>query len=369
MKQKLWWLPATENDYTPHILQKTAFFGMCALVFVTFLATNVQTWLWTNSNWLVGTVLPAVIVEETNRERELGNLAGLQRNTLLDQAATLKAEHMATEGYFAHYSPEGTSPWYWFDKVGYSYAKAGENLAVHFVDSRTVVAAWMESPTHQANIMNNQYLEIGVGTAEGEYQGHRTIFVVQLFGTPAAAIQPYTPTPAVELVSSALSEKESEKEIEPVAVAVTERISPREVAEKPVMESRVEDASQIKGEALSDSDRAEDVLPVVDSFKSTVSGLVPITQQAFAAEVATNAGSSAVSKLSTSPNTVLQYVYFVLGLVIAFLLLASLFAGLRSHKPVQVFYGVALLLIMTGLFYLHTLFTSSVAIAAKNLPY
>jgi hypothetical protein len=107
---------------------------------------------------------------------------------------------MAKNGYFAHFAPDGTSPWHWFDEAGYVYTHAGENLAIHFTDSNEVVDAWMNSPKHRENIVNGVYTEIGVGTAKGKFEGYDTVYVVQLFGTPAqapvVAARPVTPAPA-----------------------------------------------------------------------------------------------------------------------------------------------------------------------------
>ncbi|MEI6553150.1 MAG: CAP domain-containing protein, partial [bacterium] len=75
-------------------------------------------------------------------------------------------------------------PWYWIDQTGYQYSSAGENLAVNFDYSKDVVQAWMNSPTHRANIVKAKYQEIGIGIAEGFYQGRPSVFVVQMFGTP-----------------------------------------------------------------------------------------------------------------------------------------------------------------------------------------
>ena len=147
--------------------------------------TNFQALLWQTSDWLVGAILPAVVVTLTNNERQALSEPPLQRSTVLDQAATLKAEHMASLEYFAHNSPNGFTPWHWFQEVGYVYAYAGENLAVFFSDSDEVVKAWMNSPSHRANIVNATYQEIGIGTAKGRYQGHDTVFVVQLFWNPS----------------------------------------------------------------------------------------------------------------------------------------------------------------------------------------
>ena len=43
----------------------------------------------------------------------------------------------------------------------------------------------MESPLHRENILRDEYTEIGVAAVEGEYKGYDTVYIVQLFGTPA----------------------------------------------------------------------------------------------------------------------------------------------------------------------------------------
>jgi uncharacterized protein YkwD len=158
---------------------------MLFLVLMTFAFANVQSILLVSSNVFVSSVIPAALVDMTNVERARESLRPLTRSIALDTAARRKAEDMVREGYFAHDSPAGHTPWYWFSDVGYRYAYAGENLAVHFADSEEVVNAWMKSPGHRANIMNGQYTEIGIGTAKGTYKGTPTVFVVQMFGTPA----------------------------------------------------------------------------------------------------------------------------------------------------------------------------------------
>lgn len=139
-------------------------------------------------------VLPAVLSNLTNQERVEIGLPTLTVSPLLARAAQLKAEDMAAKAYFAHSSPEGLTSWYWFDLVGYKYNFAGENLAINFSDSEEVTEAWMNSPTHQANIVGRNYTEVGTGIASGIYKDRETVFVVQLYGTPKAA-------PAVPKVS------------------------------------------------------------------------------------------------------------------------------------------------------------------------
>jgi len=100
----------------------------------------------------------------------------------LEQAAQQKAQDMIKNNYFAHTSPAGTSPWYWFDKVDYNYVAAGENLAKDFTDSKYLHQAWMNSSSHRANILNEKFQEIAIVIIEGKINGENTILAVQLFG-------------------------------------------------------------------------------------------------------------------------------------------------------------------------------------------
>ncbi len=226
---KNFFIPNEANSFAPHSLQKKAVVAMTFLVFLSFLGTNLQSLLWTSSNWMIGTVLPAVIVELTNDERSDASLTPLRRSSVLDEAARLKALDMAKNEYFSHYSPTGVSPWHWFAQADYSFVHAGENLAIHFTDSGEVVDAWMNSPTHRENIMNGNYREIGVGTAEGSYQGYKTVYVVQLFGTPsaepavAAATAP-APAPIVPVAPPVVEEVPASDDVASEAVSLTEEV-------------------------------------------------------------------------------------------------------------------------------------------------
>jgi hypothetical protein len=143
----------------------------------------------------LGSVLPGVLATLTNEERSKYNLPTLTVNSQLSQAAQLKADDMASKGYFSHNSPDGKTPWYWFEAVGYKYNYAGENLAVNFSDSEEVTQAWMNSPSHQANLVGRNYSEMGTGIASGIYKGNETIFVVQLYGAPKLVVAAAGPKP------------------------------------------------------------------------------------------------------------------------------------------------------------------------------
>ncbi|HUX35833.1 MAG TPA: CAP domain-containing protein, partial [Candidatus Paceibacterota bacterium] len=133
-------------------------------------------------------IYPQVLVSYANEAR-VQVLGGdkLATSPTLEEAAKMKAEDMAKNGYFAHTSPAGKTPWYWLDQAGYNFSYAGENLAVNFVGSEDVQNAWMASPSHKENILNPNFSEIGIATATGTYQGKEAIFVVEFFGTPAVS--------------------------------------------------------------------------------------------------------------------------------------------------------------------------------------
>lgn len=130
-------------------------------------------------------IYASVLVSLTNKDRVAANLSELKVNPLLEKAAQMKADDMAAKGYFAHNTPEGLTPWYWFKEAGYKYVYAGENLAVNFENSEDVETAWMNSKGHFLNIVNPKYTEIGIATSTGTYKGRTAIFVVQMFGTPS----------------------------------------------------------------------------------------------------------------------------------------------------------------------------------------
>lgn len=132
----------------------------------------------------ISTIYTALLVDMTNKNRASANISELKVNTLLEKAAQMKADDMASKSYFSHNTPEGKTPWYWLERVGYKYIYAGENLAVNFENSEQVERAWMNSKGHFLNIMNPKFTEIGIATSTGVYKGKTAIFVVQMFGHP-----------------------------------------------------------------------------------------------------------------------------------------------------------------------------------------
>ncbi|USN92170.1 MAG: hypothetical protein H6782_04835 [Candidatus Nomurabacteria bacterium] len=371
-----------------NVLQKISMSLMGVLTLVSFVVANLHAVLWQSSDWLVSTVLPAVVVDLTNQERAGLSETPLQRSAILDRAAELKAQHMAQNEYFSHFSPDGVSPWYWFDKIGYAYAYAGENLAIHFTDSEEVVKAWMESPAHRENIVNEHYTEIGVGTAKGKYEGYNTIYVVQLFGRPAVSKQIQdknnTEKPmvasAVDKVSPPTTTTGTVQEIairSPIVPAITEessrsrenntteiaKVGGEETDNGNVQYNNHEEyfvaKSQSEKEIIKEDVLLEDVVVIESPAIATSSGLA-------IANITTpnnnQFAGSRVPAMATMPNKLLQVVYAMLGTTVIVLLIISVIWEARRFRFTQVAYGLVLLVVMGGLWYAHSLLTAGAII-------
>jgi len=127
------------------------------------------------------------VLDQTNIERIKLGLEPLVYSSVLSESAKEKADDMFINNYWAHNSPQGKTPWTFFDAVGYKYSTAGENLAKDFYNTDSLVKAWMNSPTHKENIINTKYKEIGIAVVNGTLGDIKTTLVVQHFGTPLMA--------------------------------------------------------------------------------------------------------------------------------------------------------------------------------------
>lgn len=123
------------------------------------------------------------VIKYVNKARTAEGLSALIPNEKLMKIAQDKLNDMIENKYFAHTSPSGLNPWYWFGKNNYEYQFAGENLAINFLKAEDQQKAWMNSLTHKKNILNVNFAETGVAVGAGEIDGQVSIIAVQEFGT------------------------------------------------------------------------------------------------------------------------------------------------------------------------------------------
>ena len=143
----------------------------------------------TSENTATGEISASEILIATNKARaDNGNLVALNENQKLDASARIKLNDMFTKQYFEHVSPSGAGIQNLAAQVGYDYIVIGENLALGtFKTGAEIVDAWMNSPGHRANILNNRYSEIGTAVGKGVFDGNTVWIAVQHFGLPLSA--------------------------------------------------------------------------------------------------------------------------------------------------------------------------------------
>jgi uncharacterized protein YkwD len=104
-----------------------------------------------------------------NKERVARGLGALAENAKLDAAAAHHTNDMIANDYFDHTSPSGETMEQRIRAAGYIPTSAGyeigENIALGTSGLDTpaqIVAAWMNSAGHRANILDPNYLETGL---------------------------------------------------------------------------------------------------------------------------------------------------------------------------------------------------------------
>lgn len=107
----------------------------------------------------------------------------LAASVMLQRAALAHARDMASRGELDHAGRDGSTPAARVTRAGYRWRVTGENIASGQPTAEIVVAGWLRSPRHCANIMDPDFTELGVGHAV-ESRGTGRIFWVQVFASP-----------------------------------------------------------------------------------------------------------------------------------------------------------------------------------------
>lgn len=117
-----------------------------------------------------------VLLHEMNRVRAQHRLGRLRVDAHLERAARSHSREMLAEDVFRHGA--FGSRMLQFDVTG---RLAGENLAWGTgvrATARGIVAAWLRSPEHRANLLRPSFTRVGVGDLAGAFLGYRGAHVV-----------------------------------------------------------------------------------------------------------------------------------------------------------------------------------------------
>ncbi|MDG9719354.1 CAP domain-containing protein [Streptomyces sp. DH24] len=109
----------------------------------------------------------AQVLKLVNDERAQAGCSPVAANSALSELAADFSEDMAERNFFDHTDPSGATPWDRAEKAGITNL-GGENIARGQADAAAVMAAWMDSPGHRANILNCDFKTLGVGVHFGQ---------------------------------------------------------------------------------------------------------------------------------------------------------------------------------------------------------
>ncbi len=129
-------------------------------------------------------ITKASVVAAMNEERAKLGLRPLREEPRLNAAAEDRMRDMEEQGYWAHESPDGRSPFLWLRVHAYTFRFAGENLAAGFETTELLMGGWMESTGHRENILSPDYKDCGVAIIDGATMKRTSgKSVVVLFGS------------------------------------------------------------------------------------------------------------------------------------------------------------------------------------------
>lgn len=343
-----YFIPHTANGHKPHILR------VRTIVFVMVIALVVESAFLYGSatlaprSRLFGIIFTNTLVDETNQNRTTNGLQPLTVDPLLQAAAQDKANDMAANNYFAHTSPAGLTPWYWFAKVGYSFDFAGENLAVNFSDSEDVTNAWMNSPEHRANILNADFTQIGMATAQGTYNGRSAVYVVELFGTPAPAAPP---ADAIPFINSAAAAAPAPASANPASSNATPGNATHTVTKKPQATTK----ASVKPITKTPADTTQVLTVMATSDLQTASSNETFVAVKGASAVGNVSPaqpgnqSNFVQSAAANPRQIVDYIYLAIIALFALALVLNIFIKIRIQHP-QVILGGMMVILVAGLF-------------------
>ena len=101
------------------------------------------------------------VYEITNNYRSLVGVSSLTLDSSLVEAASIRAKELSDS--FLHTRPNGSSCFTVLSELGISYGTAGENIAVGYSSSQSVMEGWRSSSGHYQNIISSKFKKIGIG--------------------------------------------------------------------------------------------------------------------------------------------------------------------------------------------------------------
>ncbi len=133
------------------------------------------------------------VVALVNQERELRGLNPLIYDEQLSRFGSRYACTMIEDGFFGHDDPDtGAAFEDRHASSEYHSCYLGENLAFGYGSPEGVFEAWMRSPTHRENILDDSFVRIGLGVRQ--HSADQGLYWVEVFlgecDLPPAVLEP-----------------------------------------------------------------------------------------------------------------------------------------------------------------------------------
>jgi uncharacterized protein YkwD len=137
--------------------------------------------------------LAAQVLADLNVFRAQHHLVALRVSRALNRSAANHSLEMATDGYFAHNSHDGSAFWKriqaYYPARAHAYWSVGENLlwSSPDVDAAAALQLWEKSPEHLANMLSPRWRQIGISAvhataAPGVFEGMEVTIITTDFG-------------------------------------------------------------------------------------------------------------------------------------------------------------------------------------------
>ncbi len=100
---------------------------------------------------------------QLNAYRVQNGLKPLLYSKTLEAAAEAQARNLYVHDFFDHIDPDGKNPGDRALDANFCHKYVGENIAAGQMTVSAVMAAWQNSPTHDANMLKAEYVYVGMG--------------------------------------------------------------------------------------------------------------------------------------------------------------------------------------------------------------
>lgn len=171
-----------------------------------------------------------------------------------------------------------------------------ERILLRGLPGKRAMELWKMSPGHRANMLGENYTQMGVGRAEGMLDGEMTIFFVQVFGKPRGTnLEPIAEQPLEE-------QPAEEKEVQDVPDTIVE--------EQKILVEETRTSESQETTVSSDEKEPELVIEETDEVEETLEEI----------QVATSKPENPRGPIGTNEFTGYLAVYSSLLLILALIL-------------------------------------------------